>query len=235
MTVCGFGSHLYHCHTAACCRTGTEPSVLHSTFPRSEALDQSTPCGRTPPHLHMSWSTAATVPMRSSCHPRRSVVRARKSQRHPGSRLGLRAKDNLSGAAQTTVWASGFRATQHVSTASLRTKFVLKGGTRLLSASAHIPAPCVTHQHWNLRSCSYVWSKPGVCLLVSMPDVLWVWTSKHACCQRGLKNRCVQHQGKISGQLKWNARMFKSSRNKSEKTQLLLLNTLNSKAAVICP
>lgn len=93
-------SHLRCCHRAACCTTGTEPSVPHSTSPRSEAQGQCTPCRRTPPHLHMFWSTAATVPMSSSRHPQPPVVKRSKKNREKKSSqsswLELSAKGNLS-------------------------------------------------------------------------------------------------------------------------------------------
>lgn len=68
-------SHRLCCHMAACCRTGTELAVPHSTSLRSEAQGSCTPCRSTPRHLHMFWSNAATVPMSSSHHPQPPAVK----------------------------------------------------------------------------------------------------------------------------------------------------------------
>lgn len=93
----------------ACCRTGTEPSDPRSSCLRSEARGWCTPCGRTPPLRRTSWSSAARVPTGSSRRPQPPAAKQRGGKRQEKTERSSRsepgAKDKLSCAAQTTVWA----------------------------------------------------------------------------------------------------------------------------------
>lgn len=81
-------SHHHCCCTALCCRTGTGPAGPRSTGPHSVVLGCCTPCKRTPPHSHRSWSSPAMVPRSSSRRPQPSMV---KQNKHQAASMAVRA------------------------------------------------------------------------------------------------------------------------------------------------
>lgn len=114
------------------CGTGSVHSLWENSTPPPHVLEH---CSHGPHKLQ--------PPSTATCDTTQRGERREKSSQSRW--LELSAKGNLSCVALTTVWASGFEAAQCAGVPRLQAKSVLKFGTRMLSASACIPATCVTH------------------------------------------------------------------------------------------
>lgn len=131
-----------------CYRTDTSSSGPHSISLHSVVQDRCTPCRRTPLPPHTFWSNAATVPTNSSRRPQPPVVKHKQEEgeKRAVRVFGQRSVPKAISAAQSKPQSGllGFSPLSVLARCDSG-QTVLKCGTCLLSASARVPATCVTH------------------------------------------------------------------------------------------